>query len=247
MAFCGKCGTKNPDDNLFCSKCGERLVSAELNEKQVSEPEPVTPIIKETESPEQPGHKTFFVATVLVLVALVGALAFLMIPAGTSYTDLEYSENLNIVATSDDNYTYSGYVTFAVKDGNSTLSKSITKTAIVKEQDDSITITTPTITYKPDPIPEPTPVPVPIGGKAAGYELTQKYEFLKDYKDCNYKTSVKTYSGAYENVYKFSNANDHIIYVNENGKVLRLAVYQNGMFLIFYAYGFSGGSYSESF
>jgi len=247
MAFCGKCGTKNPDDNSFCSKCGAKLEPAEVKGvEQIQNPEQTTPIVADAPASGQ-SHRNFFIAVSLVLMVLVAGIVILQLPSGSNYTDLNYSEELSIVETSDDSYSYSGYVTYTVKDGSSTLSKSIVRTTIVKEKDDSITISTPSITYKPDPIPEPTPVPVPIGEKAAGYELTQKYEFLKDYKDCNYKTSVKTTSGAYEDVYKFSKSNDHVIYVDENGKVLRLAVYENGIFLIFYASGYTGSKYTESF
>lgn len=37
MVFCGKCGTKNPDDNLYCRQCGSSL-SKEVSEERKSIP-----------------------------------------------------------------------------------------------------------------------------------------------------------------------------------------------------------------
>lgn len=37
MAFCGKCGTKNPDDNLYCRQCGS-LLSKDFPEERASIP-----------------------------------------------------------------------------------------------------------------------------------------------------------------------------------------------------------------
>ncbi len=47
MVFCGKCGTKNPDDNLYCRQCGARISQSIPTESEpVPEPEP-----KRTEEP----------------------------------------------------------------------------------------------------------------------------------------------------------------------------------------------------
>ena len=47
MVFCGKCGTKNPDDNLYCRQCGARISQSIPTESEpVPEPEP-----KRTEKP----------------------------------------------------------------------------------------------------------------------------------------------------------------------------------------------------
>lgn len=35
MVFCGKCGTRNPDDNLYCRQCGS-LLSKDLPEERAS-------------------------------------------------------------------------------------------------------------------------------------------------------------------------------------------------------------------
>ena len=55
MVFCGKCGTKNPDDNLYCRQCGARL---QTEEKPPYEPPkvstgPTGPIVVDEMTPSE--------------------------------------------------------------------------------------------------------------------------------------------------------------------------------------------------
>lgn len=75
MVFCGKCGTKNPDDNLFCRQCGASLrydadesvkveqvvtTTEEPSEDKVDVSEVVhpTPTVLSEEQAEIPGKHT---------------------------------------------------------------------------------------------------------------------------------------------------------------------------------------------
>lgn len=55
MVFCGKCGTRNPDDNLYCRQCGARL---QTEEKPPYEPPkvstgPTGPIVVDEITPSE--------------------------------------------------------------------------------------------------------------------------------------------------------------------------------------------------
>lgn len=52
MTFCGKCGTRNPDDNKYCEKCGARL-NTRL-EQQSEEPGPAISDAIRVEIPVEP-------------------------------------------------------------------------------------------------------------------------------------------------------------------------------------------------
>ena len=84
MTFCSKCGAKNPDDGMFCYKCGAELVREEAVESEpvaetVPEPEPVAETVTEPapESEDRSNLKAY--AWVCIILAYVVGAYFLFV------------------------------------------------------------------------------------------------------------------------------------------------------------------------
>lgn len=76
MAFCTKCGHKNPDENNFCEECGAPIKQAAVpHTEHFISPTPtpaVEPQAKAPAAPRQPRSKKLIVGAVTTVVVLVG-------------------------------------------------------------------------------------------------------------------------------------------------------------------------------
>jgi len=68
--FCGKCGTKNADDAMFCSGCGAKLNGGETVKSEI----PATPVAA---NPNGKNRKVGIIAVAVIVVAVVGLVSML--------------------------------------------------------------------------------------------------------------------------------------------------------------------------
>ena len=83
MTFCSKCGAKNPDDGMFCYKCGAELVreaavpEAEPVAETVPGPEPIAETVTEPVTVEEGNRNLKAYAWVCIILAYVVGAYFL--------------------------------------------------------------------------------------------------------------------------------------------------------------------------
>ena len=108
MVFCGKCGTSNPDDSIYCRKCGVRLYVEPTPEEEPTvepTPMPITTPDKNPESKENRKRLILLVGSIAILALLILGIA---VAEGSNW---EHDTSDNIPSTPDGLYTYNVVVT----------------------------------------------------------------------------------------------------------------------------------------
>lgn len=228
MVFCGKCGTKNPDDNIYCRQCGARL----LTEESAPVYEPPNIQVKPKDSPEEiivvkTGGKRAAVAIIAIAaIALLCVLAWGYVDTSDQDGGLEPGYTMDPLdgtyvlkgsaTTSDKSTTYSGTVTFQFDNG-----KLINKSVNIQTTSNSnpgITISPPTIDRVNNP--ESSMMTPPPMLHALGFMDSMRHynPFLKDMDDTG-TTRTVYYNGGELKGYGFRDSNGDKFFVSTDGKL----------------------------
>lgn len=227
MVFCGKCGTKNPDDNLYCRQCGARL--------QIDD----APLVQTPKVKAKPNDLTEGIMVVktggkgaIMSVIVIAAIAILCVLAwghiGTSDQDsgLEPGYTMDPLdgtfvlsgsaTTSDGSTTYSGTVTFRFDDGK-LIDRSV-NIQTISNPDPGIVLSPPTIDRVN--FPESTMMTPPPLLHALGFMDSMRYysPFLKDMDDTG-TTRTVYYNGGGLTGYGFKDSNGDKFFVSTDGKL----------------------------